>query len=206
MRLNKFVTAIAFATLGFMAGSAVAADPLVVDLTGTGVTSIASDKVRISGVSALGKNYDIDLQWNPYDYRFDISNVAAHGSTLNCVIPNVSRWYDGTVDGNIEISTDPTAKTMQIRLVSKYDNGFVYAFSGTFTSIIQSGRELFLVGSASNLNSTSALITSAEGYDGKTAIPKGVTKTLTITNVPTWFNFGQPVQGVVYNSKSANCQ
>lgn len=186
------------------AKSAIAATAIPVDLTGTTMTTQGSDKIRIKGVSAMGQSYDVALQWNPYDLRFDVATVAAHSSTSVCRTADIASY--GATQGYFEVTTDATAKTIQISVTAKSTGAFPYLFTnvnntGWFRSLIQDGKELFIVSSSSVLNSTSALIHSANGAPfTDTGIPQGVTKTFTLSDIPTWFNFSKPLQGIVWGS------
>lgn len=202
MKLKSLLTlTLSLAAIG-SAGTSHAQLPI--DLNGAKVTAIGSDRIRISNVNVLGYGYDTDIQWNPYTLQFELvgESIQNHGDTLSCMTSTID-------DGYIVVQTNPNSRAIQIKLTSLKDGALYSAFSESwhyFTGIIQNNHQLGWALSGANLNTNTALAELETGYiSNANGIPRGVTRTVTLTNLPTWFDVGQPIQGVIYKNKTYNC-
>lgn len=81
MRVFRSALTVAVLALCSAQASAQSTSALPINLTGASVTALGSDKIRSNRVEASGSRYDVDLQWNPFDLRFDIASVAQHETT-----------------------------------------------------------------------------------------------------------------------------
>jgi hypothetical protein len=72
---------------------AFAQSSLQLDMSTASVTKSASGRIVISGVGVGGSLYDAQLQWDPYNLRFDLvpeTIVSASGNARVCNLGTVS--------------------------------------------------------------------------------------------------------------------
>lgn len=173
-----------------------------IDLSTASVALSGSSNINISNISYNGAKYDLTLQWNPYNTRFDIASGAqSSGSAKKCSLGVLNT--NGFTNTSVTITADPASRTFTIAYTpSSTWVGYGNTLDGAFNlSIIQNNAQLYLTTTSSSVNSNTAYF--AEGPDPITGgtvdwtnVPAGSTRYATVTKVPTWYNFSLPISSV----------
>ena len=183
-----------------------------IDLSTASVTKDASEKIVISNITYLGKLYDLNLQWNPYDLKFDIVGIASvSGNARVCNLGTVAT--PSASSAAVSLTSDSVGRTITIRftlqtLYSTYWDFFTENFKNSWT-VVQSGREL------NTISSTTSVLASTDARIAKTAasatlswydIPTESVREAVITGVPSYIDLNAPLTKVLKSGKEYVCQ
>ena len=213
--MNKFcTTGVATLFAGLLLGVAVPAQAQInLDFSTSNAAKNADGSVLLSNITYQGKLYDVKLQWNPFDVRFDVAAVTAvSGTNRVCNLGEVAIDFYPTVLVSTTLVSDPTARSVTIQIKSKnllnYNNFFTDFVAGNSWNIVQNGREVRTTTSTTTINTTVAPIKIAPASVDLSwsTIPSGSLREALVTNIPTYIDMNSPLTKVVFRGREYACQ
>lgn len=176
-----------------------------IDITSSTLTTIATDKIHIEGIRANNRVYEADLVWNPYAVQFQLDNAKQSSGTIYCSTGPVKGLGTLVNDGKIT-ATQSTNKQISLTITSTRDKAFINLLPiANYLMIVQNGHQMALTTDSSQLGDGYGLVSYESGYSGTSGIPVNVSRTITVSSLPAWYDPSQPIQSIVYGETSYAC-